>query len=578
MRAGRERYRWPLVSRSEPHAPAAAPSPLIGAAGRSVLWLLAFAPALACAVLVAHHAVDVPLAGDWARADLLEPGQGASGSLDLGGAIPRLVALANLHVFGNDLRLEMALAWLLVLATALCVHGLLRRTHGSGGTLYGITFLANLLLFSPLQWENLLWADRALFFLPTAALCAGLLAFGSRRRSSPGFVAWALLAVGVLGLWLAVGGVDGAAWTARGGSLEVLRFCAAMLGSGFSRTTLVAPGLLAPGLGVTLVVLFVAVAVWPPACRRDDGFRQRRLPWLVLGGYALLLALAAAPGRGAGGPGAPLLPRYTSVSLYLCLASLPLALLALEELRGRTAAARPRLHAALEWAPAFGAGVLLVGVGLGWLVGLQGMAEWKSARLQARTSLVFLDRFEPRHPERLGASPQELRRAVGILDAHGYLVAYRARGPGTEPYAVGEPLPVDAGLVDSAWLDGGRVVLDGFAWLPRPGRRADGVLFTAREGDGSRRVIALAELTGLLLPPIPEHDHIYNDARIPGIDELAAWNAEIPAASLPRAPHGVVEAFAVDSEAMRLHRLSGSVVLRSTQDGLRAELRRDGAP
>ena len=566
------------MSRSEPHAPATAPSPLIGAAGHSVLWLLAFAPALACAALVAQHAVDVPLGADWARADLLERGQAASGSPDLRGALSRLVALANLHGLGNDLRLEMALAWALVLATALCVHGLLRRTFGAGGALYGITFLANLLLFSPLQWENFLWADRALCFLPTAALSAGLLALGSRRSSPPGFAAWALLAAGVLGLWPAVGGVEGTAGMASGGAFEVLRFCTTMLGSGFSRTTLVAPGELAPGLGMTLAVLFVAVAVWPATRWREAAFRARRLPWAIFGSYALLLALVAALGRGAGGPAEPLLPRYTSVSLYLCLATLPLAVLALEELRGRVAAARPRLHAALEWAPAFGAGVLLVTAGLGWLVGVQGMAEWKSARLQARTSLVFLERFAPRHPERLGASPQELRRAVGIFDAHGYLDAYRARGDGIEPYANGEPLPDDAGRVDSAWFDGGRVVLDGFAWLPGPGRRADGVLFTARDGDGSRRVIALAELMGLLLPPIPEHDHIYNDARIPGIDELAAWDAEIPAAALPRAAHVLVEAFAVDSDAMRVHRLASSVVVRSTQAGLRAELRSDGAP
>ena len=91
-------------------------------------------------------------------------------------------------------------------------------------------------------------------------------------------------------------------------------------------------------------------------------------------------------------------------------------------------------------------------------------------------------------------------------------------------------------------------------------------------------MIAVAELTGLLLPPIPEHDHIYNDARIPGIDERTAWNAEIPADALPRAPQVALEAFAVDSEAMRLHRLAGSVVVRLAQDGWRAELRSDGAP
>jgi hypothetical protein len=329
---------------------------------------------------------------------------------------------------------------------------------------------------------------------------------------------------------------------------------------------------------MALVVLFVAVSAWPLACWRDGALRRQRLPWVIFGGYALLLALAAARGAGANGPGAPLLPRYTSVSLYLCVTTLPLAALALQALRDRVAAARPGLHDALEWAPAFGAGVLLVAAGLGWLVGAQGMAEWKSARLQARTSLLFLDRFEPQSTERLGVSQQELRRAVGLLDAHGFGNEFETHADGIEPYSVGRPLPVEAGRVESAWFDEGRVVLDGFAWLPGPQRRADGVLFTARLAEGPRRVVSVAELSGMLLPPIPEHDHIYNDARIPGVDERTAWAAEIPAETLPRAPQVAVEAFAVDSEAMLVHRLAGSVVVRPGADGWRAELRSDGAP
>ncbi len=527
-------------------------------------------------MLVAQHAVDVPLGADWARADLLEGGRAASAGSGLRGAIPRLLALVNLRFFGNDLRVEMALAWLLVGVTALCVHGLLRRSLGRGAALYGVTFLANLLLFSPLQWENLLWADRASFFLPTAALCAGLLAIGRRGSGSRDVAAYAGLAALVAGLWLAATRVDGAPGTAGGGLLEVVRSCFTLLGSGFSRTALVPPGALAPGLGAALTALFVALAAWPPSHWGDGARRPLRLPWVIFGGYALLLALACA--SGGGDSDVSLLPRYTSVSLYLCLATLPLAVLAFEALRERVTAARPLLHGALQWAPAFAAGVLLVAAGLGWLVGAQGMAEWKSARLQARTSLVFLDRFEPRHAERLGLSPSELRRVVGILDAHGYRGASVTHGDGIEPYSTGEPLPAEAGRVESAWFDEGRVVLGGYAWLPGQGRRADGVVFTARLAEGARRVVFVAELAGLLLPPIPEHDHIYNDARIPGVDERTAWGAEIPAEALPAAPRVVVEAFAVDSEAIRLHRLSGAVVVHAGVDGRRAELRSDGTP
>lgn len=482
--------------------------------------MLAFAPALACASLVARHATGVPVAPDGD-------------------------ALASTHGFAGDPRLGAALAYALVLATALCVHGLLRASLGAGvGALYGTTFLANLLVFSPIQWENLLWAARAGFFLPAAALSAGLLVLASCRAGWPKPLAWALLA----------SAASGAAWLTTGGELSaraaleqpgaVLRFCATILGSPFSRTTLAPPRDLAPALGVLVVALFAAGAAYGLGRRRDVDLRSRVLPWVVLGGYGLgSCVLTALGSHGIAEPDAALLSAHTSLSLVVCLAALPLGVLAAADVRRNVPASRGRLRAALEWAPAVGAGVLLAAAGLGWLVGIQAMGEWKSARLQLRTSLVFLE-----------------------------------RGEGFEPYALGDPLTTEAGRVEAAWAGGDRLILRGYAWLPEPDRRADGVLLTARSGDGPQRVIALAELRGMLLPAIPEHDHIYNDVWIPRVEDRAAWDASVPGEALPRAPRVRVEAFAVDSEAMRLRRLPGPVVVHRARDGLRVELGSDDAP
>lgn len=596
------------------------PSPV----ARAILWLLAFSPAAAAALLVAQHGVNVPVAGDWDRAGLVDGGLDPS-PLGERIALPRLVALANLRWFGNDLTLEMGLAYVLVLATAFCVYGLLRRTLArEDGLLYGTAFLCNLLLFLPMQWENFLWAERAWFLFPSAAVCAALLASGSRWRVWQKFVACAFLATAAsltaphgLSLWVvvfasgALGGAFGsgrarlgflAVWAALTAAaltahllgvarpvdlsaalaveqpLEVLRFSATLLGSPFSRTTLVPPGQLAPLFGLLGMALFVAGAAYGGRRWCGAAFRDRRLPWLLLGSYALGLSVLAALGPDAGERGQPLLPRYTSISLFLWLASLPLTVLAVLDLRTRIPASRRGLHALLEWGPAFAAGALLVGVGLGWLVGIQGMGEWRSARLQARTSLVFLGRFAPgdlrRVDGRPGASLAELRRAVGTLQDGGYLDLARADGEGLEPFALGPPLPAEAGNVERVRTRERRLDLTGFAWLPHANRRADGVLLTARDASGSRRVIALAELRPMPLPPIPEHDHIYNHARTPGVDETAAWQALVPGDRLPRAPSVQLEAFAVDSDAMRLHPLAARVVVNSTADGFSAELRR----
>lgn len=584
---------------------------MIRTAARVAAALLAFAPALACAVLIAQHAVDVPVGGDWTRADVLAGNAG----LDPRSAAPQLVARINLNAFGNDLRLEMALAWVLALATALCVHGLLRATLGTRpGRLYGSTFLANLLLFSPLQWENLLWADRALSLLPSAALCASLFAVrsgppGAFRFATCAFLASiaTLTAPHALPLWAAIfialaapgeGASPGrrraflAGWTllalaalalhgagnGLAGGTATLRSSATMLGGAFSRTTLIAPRELAPWAGALLTGLFALCAAWPLAAWRDAAAREKRLPWVLLGGYALLLAVASPSLLGATRPEDALLPRHSGVSLSLCVATIPLGILALDELRRRLAASRPRLTDALDWAPAFVAGILLVAAGLGWLVGGEGMAEWKSARLQARTALVFLDRFEPRHVVRFGASLPEVRRAADILERHGALEPHRASGDGIGPYTVGAALAVDSGRVERVTTTDTRLALKGFAWLPGPDRRADGVLVTARVGDGPRRAVALAELEGLVLPPIPEHDYVYNDARIPGIDERATWAVGVAGTSLPAAPLVVLEAFAVDSEVLGLHRIGDPIPVRVTPDGMRATTPGGDAP
>lgn len=573
---------------------------MIRTVARIAAALLAFAPAAACALLIARHAVDVPVAGDWARADVLA----GNAALAPTSAVPQLVAKINLNAFGNDLRLEMALAWALLLATALCVHGLLRATLGTRpARLYGSTFLANLLLFSPLQWENLLWADQALSLVPGAALCASLLLLrsgspgalrfaacaiitsvaslsapsalalwpvlliapvvprgGAPSRGTRAFIAgWTLLALAALGLHVLGGGL--------GGGTATPRSAATLLGAAFSRTTLIQPRLLAPWAGAALALLFALCAAWPAAAWRSAATRERRLPWVLLGGYALLLAVASPTLLGTTGPDDALLPRHSGASLALCVATIPLAILALDELRDRLAARRPRCADVLEWAPAFGAGILLVAAGLGWLVGTAGMAEWKSARLQARTALVFLDRFEPQHSERFGAPLAEVRRAADTLERFGALRPRGASGDGLGPYRVGTPLAAEWGRIKRATPTSSHLALAGYAWLPGPNRRSDGVLITARVGDGPRRAVALAELQALVLPPIGEHDYIYNDARIPGIDERATWAASLPAASLPAGPHVVLEVFAVDSEAFVLHRIGEPIPVHATPGG-----------
>jgi hypothetical protein len=522
-------------------------------AARLAARVLAFAPLLAGALLVEAHAVDVPLGDDWVRAELFGT---ELPQYDSPAPLPSLVARANARWLGGDLRLAMALGFAWVVVASLCVHGLLRRSFADDAlSLYTLTFLANLLLFSPVQWEAFLWAARAWSFFPFAAVClalwiAGLQVAGALKVGL--FVALAAACAAVVSL--PTYAADPA------GPIDLL----ALLGQPFARTTLLPLEELARALGVAVVALLAAGAV---ACLRDAEQLVRAAPWLVLG----VVAGAACVAVGFfGGEGGVLLSRFATPPLYLCLAALPLAALGAAALRRSAPALRP----ALAWAPAFGCGVLGVAIGLGWLAGFHAMQEWRSARLQARTSLVFLERFAPLQQVRLAADLplHDLRRAARVLDRNGQLRPGLAEGDGLGPFEPAGELPEAWGDVESAWVSGPGLELAGFAWLPGAGRRADGVLVTARDGSGPRRLVAVAELDPMPLPPIPEHDHIYNHARIPGSEEQAPWRVQVPADALPEGDVLRVEAFAADSAALRLQRLAHQVELRRTPTGLSARL------
>ena len=606
---------------------------------RLLLLLAAFAPALLAALLVQRHAVDVPVWDDWERAKLVEAWQEDrldlaylySPHIDHRILIPRLVALANARLFASNLVLEMWLAWGVVLATALLVHALLRASIGVRPALYGLTFLANLLLFSPLQWENFLWAAQPWFLFPATAACGALFVLQSRLALPvrfavclllaaaathtfshglalwglvPAFVvlrrqlgarrarflflaAWLFAAVTILVPYFTVGGLrntsePGHAFelpvgerapglsprAALADPVRVARFFTSMLGSQLARTTLYPAQQVAPWAGALLAALFAVPALYALwRCWRIPRQWDRWLPWLALGGYGAGLCALASLGRaGLTKWSYALLPHYVSIALYLPLASLVLWVLLLDDLASRIPRERAAVHALLRRALPVLAG-LCVGVqGFQWLIGAAGMKEWESARLQARTALLFVNHFPPEQ-HRFDTDLATARRLANVLNRYGQLHPPLLEEPSLAPFGIAEAAldPRDA-RIDKAALHGGHAVLRGHAWLAEAGRRADGVLFTV-EGGGERAVVGVAELHGLVEVVVPEHDHIFNEVSRPGPEMLASWRGELDLARLPDGDALRVRAWAVDARRMRVHPFAEPLLVRRGPGG-----------
>jgi len=587
---------------------------------RPLVALAAFSPLLASGLLVAAHAVDVPVWGDLDRAVLLDSWQkGAlewaylySPQIESRIAVPRLITLINAKWFGGTLVFEQAVIFVLVALTALAVHALLRRSFaGRPAALWGLTFLANLLLLSPVHWETFLWAMQTGFVVPPLALVLSLRVLGGRWHPgaklaacaslclaatwshSHGVLLWGvLLAYALLergfasprtrALFLGVWGLlslavlvphfsaDGFRDRSDRGGVRVEElapgpgiatlpdrlpqaalFGAAMLGSPLARTAGNAPERVAPFAGVALGAVFVLLTLYALAHFREPELWDRWLPWLVLGGFALTACLVAAVRHSALEEWqSALIPHYLGVSTYLVLATSVLAALLFEDLARR----RPAWAGALAPLPALALGAMVGFHLLQWPLGIEGMREWQSARLQARTSILFLDHFEPQYWRRIHGAPEEGRRLLHRLDAAGFLHPPLLEEPTLDAFDRGAPLPEDAAMVKNVVTKGRRLELHGHAWLPDAGRRADGVLLAS-----GNRVLAVAEGKGAPRLVVAKADHIFNFVRIPGLADLSPWHAKLVADAMPGLASGgsvLLDLYAVDAERMLLHPLA----------------------
>jgi hypothetical protein len=566
----------------------------------ALLVALACAPALAAGALVARHAVDVPVWDDWERAPLADKwAEGRLRARDLYAphlehriVLPRLFMLANLELTHGDLRVENAVAFAFLLAGGTALAALARRTLGSRAL--AAVGLASAVFFSPLQWENLLWAIQLAFVISLACIPVTMLVLASPLSPRARFAAClglALLATHSFGhgllLWPAVaayvalepGGrrkpVFLTAWLVaaalvlvpyftagrfRNESLHAyerpvgeappaivsadeslaqgeraLRFGLAMVGSPLARIAGASAPAAAPWLGAGLLALFAvaALGVW------RSGRFGAALPWLGIGGTAVAACAVTAVGRSSLiFEQYALIPHYVSVSTQLVVALVGLGALLL-----------PRAAAAV------GVLVLLAMLVPAWQAGAEGMWVWEQARLRARVALVYADHLESRFARRIDWDQTTVRKWAGMLDRHGYLDPPLAKAPTLAPFELEGRAMDSATGIQQARLRDGMLRVRGLGG-------GHGVLLVHRDRAGEARVVALGESWTPVRRPTAGWEHVFDFVEEHGARDAGRWEAEIPLASLPEGRKLWLEAWAVDARAMRAARLPQRIVLR----------------
>ena len=342
-----------------------------------------FVSAIVPWLVISNYGVDVPFVDEW---DVGPPlfDKLSKGTLHLSDlfaqhnehriAVTRLIVLASGPLTHYNVKTLMYLTFALACATAVIIYWLGQKTlrdrdQVGTGTTFLLSLLANLLLFSAVQYENWLWSMQLQFFVPSLCLVAGLLVAHSNLShavrfltaivlsvlgtysSANGMLLWGLLlpsllisgrpaAKNIMLRWTVLW-IGAAALTilpyfygyqtpighpslleAFRRPLDALEFFLIYLGtpltpvgSPTNSRELFTSRIMAIAIGAVLTLLFVIACVltW----QRRERLLIRRIPWLSLGAYAICTDALTDLGRVGFGTDQAFWSRYTTIAICL---------------------------------------------------------------------------------------------------------------------------------------------------------------------------------------------------------------------------------------------------------------------
>jgi hypothetical protein len=570
------------------------------------LATLAALPAVFVCYAIFTCAVDLPYGDEWEIAPfLMKKAQGALTLSDLFAPIneyrqffPNLIIVHLGSLTRWDVRYEMLLSFLLACVVSHNVYRLGVRTLAHAGERRPWAFLlSNLIIFSPVQYENWLMGQQLIFFVPAACVttcllvcvsCAALwkkllvcasLSAVSTFSSANGLLCW------VVTLPVLAGAETWGAFARRKWPTTVWAFgfalCAALYFYDFRRGDHLPPtseSLLKPWLsaayilsllgspltghsryltpvaalvGLALAALFVRAWLSYLKAEPGTGLRPRMLCWLMLGTYSVMTAALVTYGRAGAGLHRALGSRYTTFSLYLIVALIHLAVIARGESRGRRpeAGRRPALAG---WRAAITA--LLVLHLLASAVSVRQMIWLRTRLLQAKACVLLINLVGGGClPQEFAPNPELLPERVNAVDRLGFLRPGLIESRFVQDFAgAAEPRPA-YGSFDRLTRENGSYVASGIAALPHRGEPADAVLLAYKDGGGRYVLFALAEMD--------YKGDILKRLRQRAASDLYSWRHSFPPDALP-AGAGELSAWAFDASSGRAFRLGAAHAVR----------------
>lgn len=585
---------------------------------RALVICLPFSPACLLVVLIIKWGGDVPYWDQWEYVAFFD--KLAKGSLSVKDLFaqqneyrqffPNLIFVALGRLTKWDVRYEMLGMFLLACLVSFNIFRLGRLTVGGDRVReWSLFFLANLLIFSPVQYENWLFGVQIVYFMPVACITTSLVIARSRLGAGVKLLACMMLATvstfssanGIL-CWIVVFPAlalsDGwreslkkksiaLVWIAgfvlamavyfydyqkplhhprlselvrhpAEALLYFLSFSGSPLGLG-NVIFLNAPAglrhVIAAAVAGTLVIgFFIILSVYISRRAGDLNLARQTIGWLMLGAYSVLTGAMITLGRLGFGLEQSLSSRYTTFSLYLAVSLIYLVAITSEHCSPESRFAGKKKLILLSLA-----GVLVLSQLLVYPVGIRQMSAHRATLLQGKACLLFINSV----PEEECLSKKvydidfaRLKERANTLDGLGLLrpglikndVAQNIEGTGEPGRSYGS--------FDTLTKAGRDVyVASGWAVSPDRSEPADAILLTYETGDGKSVVFALADTgdeKGFLRRLIKKDWHVDN----------ARWEKKFALDNV-RANPAIINAWSFDARTGKAYRLDGGHIIQN---------------
>jgi hypothetical protein len=564
--------------------------------------LLALSSALFLARLIARYGVDIPYADEWLWTPFLFKAHEHSLTVADFFAqhnehryfVPKLLLLILAPLTSGNTKGAMFFSLGLAALTSGALWYLLHRTVPiTVNKRLLLLTLFNLVLFSPVQSENWMWGYQFVLFFSNLVLAAGICVSISRRSLRTkfflclaiaavatfsfggGILAWALtfpLALAIepslrkrkIILWLS-------AWLCAAGAAVVLYFfhytkprehpplfasshpgdyflyVTTFLGGHLSKADGTESILVAAENGTLLLLLYLGGLFWTIRSQ-DADFRKKMMPWLGLGGFAILNAFLAAATRIGFGANQALDSRYTTFSLFISLSVIGMFAVTATTRLNREAN-RPALG--LKW------------IGIAWLLtacptlllishlnacwwGIGSMQHSRNNRLHGKAALLFANVLDagPVYSRYLIANAAQTGPWANMANSLGFIHPPLIQSPELSKL---NHRPQMAGFFESLTAkQEGTWEASGWAIIPKGFRPADAVLLAYEDP-------VLGTMAFAIEAPMSSRSYVV-DALHDNRYEISGWSCDFVRSKIPSGDH-VITAWAFDVEKMAIYPL-----------------------